>query len=224
MKLGACAWVSVVLALTAVPAAAAPQVTYDTGAPGAPPSSFLDRTLAIIRHYVAGTTTMVANVNIIRRAPGLTHAVKSDVRVMVRAPDYLLKEVKNPYAYTVLVSNGTVQVWFPPGNDYDARPLEPGETIWEDFLGVCVFAAEREWDFDFRTEGELYVLAARLRPAPLAALRADELRHARRAVRRTIWVDPRQNIVVKTQRQALLGEDTICEFRDQWRTMGLLLP
>ncbi len=204
---------------------AAPGVSVDS-AP-APPSrgaSFLDHSLDIIRSYVAATTAMAANVTLLRRVPGLTHPVKSDVRIIYRAPDYVLKEVKNPYPYTVLVSNGLVQIWFPVSNDYDVRPMAPGETIWEDFLGVCVFANERDWDFAFRTEDSLYVLSAVLRPAARAALAADELANARRAVRRTIWIDPRQRIVVRTWRLALLGEESTLEFRDQWRNLPLPLP
>jgi len=207
-----------------LPAAAAPQISIDSAPRPAASSSFLDHTLAIIRSYVATTTTMVANVNLLRRVPGLTQVVKSDVRIIFRAPDVLLKEVKNPYPYTVLVSNGMVQVWFPVSNDYDLRPMAPGETIWEDFLGVCVFANVRDWDFAFRTENDLYVLTAILRPAARAALARDELTNARRAVRRTIWVDPRQRIVVRTYRLALLGEESTLEFRDQWRNMSLLTP
>jgi len=208
----------------ALPAAAAPQISIDSAPQPASSSSFLDHTLAIIRSYVATTTTMAANVNLLRRAPGLTHVVKSDVRIIFRAPDFLLKEVKNPYPYTVLVSNGIVQVWFPVSNDYDLRPMAPSETIWEDFLGVCVFTNMRDWDFAFRTEDELYVVTAVLRPAARAALARDELTHARRAVRRTIWVDPRQRIVVRTYRLALLGEESTLEFRQQWRNMPLPMP
>lgn len=210
--------------LCAPPAVAAPHISVDSAPAPLSSSSFLDHTLAIIRSYVATTTTLVANVNLLRRAPGLTHVVKSDVRIIFRAPDYLLKEVKNPYPYTVLVSNGMVQVWLPVSNDYDLRPMAPGETIWEDFLGVCVFANEREWDFAFRTEDDLYVLTAVLRPAARAVLARDELANARRAVRRTIWVDPRQRMVIRTQRLALLGEDTTIDFREQWRNMPLLTP
>lgn len=213
---------SLCAALCLLPAAAAPQVSVDSSPASSRSASFLDHTLAIIRSYVATTTTLAANVNLLRRTPGLTHFVKSDVRIIFRAPDYLLKEVKNPYPYTVLVSNGIVQVWFPASNDYDMRPLAPGETIWEDFLGVGVFANERDWDFAFRTEDDLYVLTAVLRPAARAALATNELANARRAVRRTIWVDPRQRIVVRTHRLALLGEDSTLDFREQWRNLPQL--
>lgn len=204
---------------------AAPQVSVEPRSTSSPRSrSFLDYALDIARAYVAATTTLVANANLLQRVPGLTRVVKSDVRILYRSPDFLLMEVKNPYPYTTLVSNHSVQVWIPASNDYEARPLAPGETIWEDFLGVGVFVNERDWDFSFRTESDLYVLSAALRPSVRAALATNELAHARRAVRRTLWIDPRQKLVVRTQRVTLVGEEATLEFRDQWRNMGLLQP
>ncbi|MCX7846427.1 MAG: hypothetical protein N2595_00115 [bacterium] len=204
---------------------AAPQVSVDSGPkPPARPLSFLDHALASIRPSVATTTTLVANVNLFQRVPGLTRIVKSDARIVFRAPDFLLQEIKSPYPYTVLVSNRTVQVWIPASNDYDTRPLAPGETIWEDFLGVGVFANERDWNFTFRDEGNLHVLTATLRPAARATLASNQLANAHRAVRRSLWLDPHRHLVVRTYRLSLLGEETTLEFRDQWRNMGLPLP
>lgn len=204
---------------------AAPQVSVEPRTTSPPRArSFLDYALDLTRAYVAATTTLVANANLLQRVPGLTHVVKSDVRILYRSPDFLLMEVKNPYPYTTLVSNHVVQVWIPASNDYEARPLAPGETIWEDFLGVGVFLNEGDWDFSFRTEGDLYILSAALRPSVRAALATNELMYAHRAVRRTLWIDPRRKLVVRTQRVTLVGEEATLEFRDQWRNMGLLQP
>ncbi len=181
--------------------------------------TFLDETLAIVQRFMNTTTTLAANVSLRRRATGLTDFVNADCRVFYRAPGYLEMDVKGLHPYSVLISNGVVRTEFKETCEVDTRALAANENIFEDFLGISSFPDKRKYRFSFRTEGNLYIITATLRPQFRMAFAREILKNAHKAAQRIMWVDPIAARVVKTQVKTLGGGDSTYTYRAQWINM-----
>jgi hypothetical protein len=142
--------------------------------------------------------------------------VSSDCRVVYHAPDYLSLDVKGISPYTVLVSNRTVVITFPETGEKDIRPLCDNEQILDDFLGIAGPPPKKTYDFTFKTEKNLYVVEAVMRPEIRRQLTLDIVSNARTAVKRILWINPRTERIVKTHVVTLGGDDTVYTFREQW--------
>lgn len=179
-------------------------------------NTFMEETMGIVNTFREKTTSYMANVTMVRRVAGLTQYVSSDCRVVYRAPDYLSMEVKGINSYTVIVSTGLVMTTFPDTQETDTRKLNEHEYILDDFLGIAGTPKKKTFDFNFKTDKNLYVVTAVMRPDERLLLTKDIVNNARTAVKRVIWVNPRTEQIVKTHVVTLGGDDTTLTFRDQW--------
>jgi len=207
---------AVVMAVAAACAGAAPSVAVTPARAAGESRTFLDKSFALLRRITAGATSLNARITITQRAAGMQRPVSADCRVEFRAPGMLVKEVREPHAYTVTVSNGMVTSEFPATHECDTRRLAEGEDVLADFLGITAFPDPEPFDLDFAVEGSLYVVKAVMRPQVQEALARDLIRNARVAVRRTIWLNADQGRIVRTFRATLAHDEETCEFRSFW--------
>ena len=207
---------AVVIAAAAACVVAAPSVMVTPAQPAGESRTFLDQSIALLRRITTGATTLSARVTITQRAAGMERTVSADCRVDFRAPGMMVKEVRDPHPYTVTVSNGAVTTEFPATHEHDTRSLASGEEIFADFLGIASFPDPELFDFDFAIEGSLYVVTAVMRPRVQEALARDLIRNARVAVRRIIWLNADQGLVVRTFRATIARDEETCEFRSFW--------
>ena len=214
---------AVCVAAVCVAAAPAAAVSTSVEAPGAARGkqpddvpSFLDTTLAMIREYSRTVTTLTAAVTMKRQTAGLTQPVQTECRVEYHAPGMLEMVVKGIYPYTVSVSGGVVRTVFAASGDVDVRPLDEGERVLDDFLGIALLANQPEYDLRFSVEQDTYVVQASMRPEAQERLAQDMRRNARRAALRTLWVAAQNGRVTQTRVVTLSGDDTTLTFHEQW--------
>jgi outer membrane lipoprotein-sorting protein len=179
-------------------------------------NTFMEETMDIVNTFREKTTSYMANITMVRRVAGLNQFVSSDCRVVYRAPGFLSMDVKGINSYSVVVSNGVVMTTFPDSRETDTRILGEQEHVLDDFLGIAGKPKKKTFDFNFKTEKNLYVVSAVMRPAQRLLLTKDIVKNARTAVKRVIWVNPRTEQIVKTHVVTLGGDDTTLTFRDQW--------
>jgi len=178
--------------------------------------TFMDETMSIIDIFREQTTSFTANVTMVRRVAGLTRFVSSDCRVVYRKPDYCAIDVKGVSTYTVLISNRIVFITFPETGERDIRPLDENEQILDDYLGIAGKPPKKTYDFTFKTEKNMYVVQAVMRPDVRRRLTQDIVKNARTAIKRIMWINPRTEKIVKTHVITLGGDDTMYTFREQW--------
>jgi outer membrane lipoprotein-sorting protein len=179
-------------------------------------NTFMEETMDIINTFREKTTSYLAHITLVRRVAGLTQFVSSDCRVLYRSPGYLSMDVKGINSYTVVISNRLVTTTFPDTQESDTRMLNEQEHILDDFLGIAGTLQSKSVDVNFKTEKNLYVVTAVMRPDERLLLTKDIVKNARTAVKRVIWVNPRTEQIVKTHVVTLGGDDTTLTFRDQW--------
>jgi len=186
------------------------------GSPRADASlSFLDQTLSIIRLYTRQATGFVADVTLTQRVPGLTQSVKSECHVSLAPDGVLIRDIRSPFPYVVIVSNDTVLTVFTATSERDERPLLPGETRADFMLGIPDVDMMRDYELTTRIDGELQVLLGAVRRDLRYELARDLLANAHRVISFSVWVHPARRRIVRTQRVTLSSEETTCDIRAQ---------
>jgi hypothetical protein len=193
---------------------AAAGVAADAAHPGAG-LSFLERTLSIIRLYTRQTTGFVADVTLTQRVPGLTQSVKSECHLSLVSDGVLIRDIRSPFPYVVIVSNDMVLTLFTSTNERDERPLLPNETRANFMLGIPDVDMMRDYELTTRIDGDLQVLMGAIRRDLRYELARDVPGNAHRVISFSVWVHPYQRRIVRTQRVTLSSEETTCDFRNQ---------
>ncbi len=101
--------------------------------------TFLDESFKIIRNQIKSFTNYSANLSIRCTPPGGTGFVISDASFICKSTNYFFMNVAGECPYQVIVSNNIVRTTFTKTGETDIRPLETGEKIFDDFLGIAPF-------------------------------------------------------------------------------------
>ncbi len=170
--------------------------------------TFLDESFKIIRNQIKSFTNRSANLSIRCTPPGGTGFIISEASFICKSTNYFSMNVVGECPYQVVVSNNIVHTTFTKTGETDYRPLENGEKVLDDFLGIAPFYDQTNFVINFLIEDNLYLVSAVLKPKFCANLSRNFASNARKAVQRKLWLDPNKDRVVKTQILTLEGKET----------------
>ncbi|GEM_PF-3295698 len=170
--------------------------------------TFLEESFKSIRKFINNSKNQAIDFSIKCKPPGGAEFVISEASFFFKSTNYFFMNVSGECPYKTVVSNNLVYTTFTKTGETDIRPLETGEKIFEDFLGVSHFVDQSKFIFHFTVEDNLYVVSAVLKPEVCTELSLELHNNARKALKRQLWVDTAKDKVVKSQVITLEGKET----------------